>query len=222
MRTRVGRPYSQQATEEDVRNLYATGNVDNVRIFGEPAADGVKVIVVVATKSSVSEVVITGAERVKVTKIREEISTKPGEALSEAALEGDRQKIIELYRNRGFSDVDVRYRTTADERKGTARVVFEVIEGGRAKVDGVAFQGNSAIKRKDLLKVVKTKPKGLLNIFSSTAGKLNSDQVEDDRRAIRDLYTSRGYIDADVGPALITRRGEKVDITYPITTTWAR
>jgi outer membrane protein insertion porin family len=67
------------------------------------------------------------------------------------------------------------------------------------------------------MKVVKTKPKGLLNIFSSTAGKLNSDQLEDDRRAIRDLYSSRGYIDADAAPPVITRRGEEVDVTFPIT-----
>lgn len=216
MRTRVGRPYSQQATEEDVRNLYATGNVSNVRIFGEPAADGVKVIVVVATKSSVSEVAITGAERVKVTKLREEIATKPGEALSEATLESDRQKIIELYKNKGYSDVDVRYKTDTNERQGTSRVTFEVMEGAKTKIDRVAFEGNTAISRKDLLKVVKTKPKGLLNIFSSTAGKLNSDQVEEDRRAIRDLYNSRGYIDADVRPASITRRGEEVDVTFPV------
>ena len=216
MRTRVGRPYSQQATEEDVRNLYATGNVSNVRIFGEPQGDGVKVIVVVATKSSVSEVAITGAERIKVSKIREEIGTKPGEALSEATLESDRQKIIELYRNKGYSDVDVRFRTDANEKQGTSRVTFEVLEGARTKIDHVSFEGNASIKRKDLLKVVKTKPKGLLNIFSSTAGKLNSDQVEEDRRAIRDLYTSRGYIDADVKAPLITRRGEEVDVTFPI------
>ena len=216
MRTRVGRPYSQQATEEDVRNLYATGNVSNVRIFGEPQGDGVKVIVVVARKSSVSEVVITGAQRIKVSKIREEIGTKPGEALSEATLEADRQKIIELYRNKGYSDVDARYRTDANEKQGTSRVTFEVLEGARTKIDHVYFEGNAAIKRKDLLKVVKTKPKGLLNIFSSTAGKLNSDQVEEDRRAIRDLYASRGYIDADVNAPLITRRGEQVDVTFPV------
>ena len=35
MRTRVGRPYSEQIVEEDIRNLYATGNISNVRIFGE-------------------------------------------------------------------------------------------------------------------------------------------------------------------------------------------
>jgi outer membrane protein insertion porin family len=216
MRTRVGRAYSPQVTEEDVRSLFATGNVSNVRIYGEAMENGVKVIVIVATKSSVSEVVITGAQRIKVSKLREEISTKPGEPLSEASLEADRQKILELYRNKGFSDVDVRFRTESNERQGTSRVIFEVQEGAKTKIADVDFQGNTSIKRKDLMKVIKTKPKGLLNIFSSTAGKLNSDQVEEDRRAIRDLYTSRGYIDADVSPALITRRGEKVDVTFPV------
>jgi outer membrane protein insertion porin family len=216
MRTRVGRPYSPQVTEEDVRNLYATGNVSNVRIFGEPSGDGVKVIVVVATKSTVSEVAITGAQRIKVTKLREEISTKPGEALSEATLEADRQKIIELYRNKGYSDVDVRFRTETSDRQGTSRVIFEVVEGARTKIDKVSFEGNASVSRKDLLKVIKTKPKGLLNIFSSTAGKLNSDQVEEDQNAIRDLYASRGYIDADVKPPLITRRGDEVDVLFPI------
>ena len=32
MRTRVGRPYAEQAVEEDIRNLYKTGNIQNVRM----------------------------------------------------------------------------------------------------------------------------------------------------------------------------------------------
>ena len=60
MRTRVGRPYSQQAVEDDIRSLYATNLVSNVRIFGEPMGDGVKVVVVVAGKSTLER---GGAER---------------------------------------------------------------------------------------------------------------------------------------------------------------
>ena len=92
-------------------------------IFGEPQADGVKVIVVVATKSTISEVVITGATRVKVSRLRDEITAKSGDPLSESALEADRQKIIEYYQKKGYGDVDVRYRTTGDDRKGTSKVL---------------------------------------------------------------------------------------------------
>jgi outer membrane protein insertion porin family len=216
MRTRVGRPYSPQVTEEDVRNLYATGNITNVRMFGEPQGNGVKVIVVVATKSTVSDIVILGATRVKASKLRDQISSKPGEALSEALLEADRQKIIEYYQGKGFGDVDASYRTEANDRQGTARVIFNVVEGSKAKIDRVSFTGNSAAKRSELMKVIKTKPKGLMNVFSSTAGKLNSEQVQDDVRAIRELYQSKGYVQAEVKQPVITRRGTKVDVTFPI------
>lgn len=216
MRLRPGRPYSTQTVEEDVRNLYATNNVTNVRIFGEPVGDGVKVIVVVQTKSTVSEVLIVGNSRIKTGKIRDQISTKPGDALSESALNADKNKIIEYYQGKGYGDVDVVYRTAGNEKAGTASVTFEVLEGVKSKIDEVSFQGNTAISRKELLKVVKTKPKGILNLFSSTAGKLNSDQLQEDREAIRALYQSKGYIDADVKEPSIVRREQKVDVTYPI------
>ncbi len=216
MRTRVGKPYSSTVTEEDVRNLYATNNVTNVRIFGEPQGDGVKVIVVVQTKSTVSEVLINGVTRFKPGKIRDQINTKPGDALSESALNADKQKIIEYYQGKGYGDVDVTFHTKATDATGTAQVTFDVAEGVRSKIDNVNFEGNTVLSRKQLLKVIKTKHKGLLQIFSSTAGKLNSDQLEADREAIRALYNSKGYIDAEVREPAIVRHDQKVDVTFPV------
>src|SRR6266446_534443 len=135
MRTRVGRAYTPQITEEDIRNLYKTGNIVNVRMFGEAQADGVKVIVVIATKSTISDIVINGASVVKVSALRKQISTKAGNAMSESALEADRQKILDYYRGKGFSDVDVRYRTEGSEKTGTVRVIFDVSEGGKTKIN---------------------------------------------------------------------------------------
>ena len=216
MRTRVGKSYSSATTEEDIRNLYATGNVSNVRIFGEPATDGVKVIVVVATKSTISEVGIRGNLRFKESKLRDQISTKPGDALSEATLEADRQKILEYYRGKGFGDIDVRFRTEGSSKQGTSRVYFDITEGAKTKIDRVVFEGNSNVTARELSKVVKSKKKGIFNVFSSTAGKLNEDQLEEDSRAIRELYQSKGYADVEVRRPSISRRNDKVDVTFPI------
>jgi outer membrane protein insertion porin family len=216
MRTRVGKAYSPATTEEDIRNLYSTGNVSNVRIFGEPQTDGVKVIVVVATKSTISEVGIRGSLKFSESKLRDQISTKPGDSLSEAALEADRQKLIEYYRGKGFGDTDVRYRTEGNEKQGTSRVYFDIAEGAKTKIDRVVFEGNSSVTSRELAKVIKSKPKGFLQVFSSTAGKLNQDQLEDDARAIRELYQSKGYADVEVRRPSVSRRGVKVDITFPI------
>jgi len=217
MRTRVGRPYSPRMTEEDVRSLMATGNLANVRMFGEPQADGVKVIVVVATKSTLAEVIFNGNSKVKTSKLRDQISSKPGGSVSESTLESDRNKIIEYYQGKNYGDVDVRYRMeNVPGKPGAVRAVFDVNEGGKVKIDHVSFAGNTTVKRGELMKVVKTKPKGLMNIFSSTAGKLDSELLQDDVRAITDLYQEKGYLQVDVRKPTVTRSGSKVDVTFNI------
>ena len=216
MRTRVGSQYSPRVTDEDVRNLYATGNLTNVRMFGEPQGDGVKVIVIVATKGTLAEVVINGNTKVKIAKLRDEISSKPGAPVSDATLQADRQKIVDYYQTKGYGDVDVRFRMENVGKAGTVRAVFDVMEGTKAKIDRVNFVGNSALKRSELLGVIKTKPKGIMNILSSTAGKLNTDQIQEDVKAIRELYQSKGYINADVRRPTIARTGAKVDVTFTI------
>ncbi|HEX8295537.1 MAG TPA: outer membrane protein assembly factor BamA [Chthoniobacteraceae bacterium] len=216
MRTRVGRAYSELAVEEDIRNLYRTGDFANVRIFGEPMTDGVKVIVVVQAKSSVTEVVIQGATQIKVSRLRKEITSKPNEALNEATLERDRQKLTEYYRSKGFTEAEVTSATELNEQTGKARVVFTINEGGKTAIRSVKFEGNSVLSRGELGKVVKTKPKSLLNIFSKS-GRLNAELLDEDIRAIRELYQSRGYVDAQVGAPRLTRQGTKVDIVFPIT-----
>jgi outer membrane protein insertion porin family len=219
MRTRVGRPYSEQTVEEDIRNLYATGNVSNVRIFGQPEGNGVKVIVVIAAKAQISEIVLNGPDQVKASRIRKEISAKVGEQLSEATLEQDRQKIIEYYSNKGFGDVDVRYDTAVNERAGTARVTFTVIEGGKTIIRDVNVQGNSAVKTRDIKKVIKTRPRTVLNplTYFRKTHRLNNEQLETDVQAVRELYQSRGFADVQVGAPRVDRRTDgRVDVTFTV------
>jgi outer membrane protein insertion porin family len=216
MRTRVGAPYDDRVVEEDIRNLYSTGNITNVRIFGEPTADGVKVIVVVMAKAQISEVIVNGPSRVKPSRVRKEITAKPGDSLNEATLEADRQKIITYYAEKGFSEADVQYVVEADEKRGTARVIFNINEGGKVQIRAVKFQGNEHVKTADIKKVIKSKPKFFLD-FLSKGGRMNNDQLLDDQRAIRDLFQSRGYIDANVADAQLNRQDGRVDILWVIT-----
>lgn len=215
MRTRVGKPYSEQAVEEDIRNLYATGNIDNVRIFGEQMTDGVKVIVVVQAKSTLTEVLIVGATKIKESRLRKEIASKPSEILSQSQLERDRQKLIEYYAGKGYTEVNISLNTEIDEKTGNAKATFTIDEGGKTSIRSVKFEGNTAVKSGDIAKVLKTKPKGLLNLFSKS-GRLNSDELEEDVRTIRDLYQSKGYVDVQVSSPQITRDNNKVDVLFPI------
>jgi outer membrane protein insertion porin family len=89
--TKPGAPYNDRLVEEDIKALYATGNVSNARMFAEPVTGGLKVTVLLQGRLTVGEVQIEGAEAVKPAKIRKEIATKPGEPMSDDRLNDDRQ-----------------------------------------------------------------------------------------------------------------------------------
>lgn len=216
MRTRVGKTYSEQAVEEDIRSLYSTGNVTNVRIFGEPTRDGVKVIVVVQTKATIGEVQIQGATQVKVRSLEKQLTVKKGELLNEANLEQDRQKILETYQGKGYTDTRVEYKVEMDDTTNRARIRYTVTESGKTVIHAVKFEGNSALKDRELRKVIKTKPKNLLS-FLTKAGRLQNEQLDQDVTALRELYQNRGYVDVQIGsPRTEQYKGDSVDLTFSI------
>jgi outer membrane protein insertion porin family len=217
MRTRVGQPYSEQTVEEDIRNLYATGNVVNVRIFGEPKGDGVKVIVVLQAKARVTAVEIQGVQQFKLSRIREKLGVKEGDTASEAAMEADRQKILDYYAGKGYSDVEVAYKLDSNDNQGTARVLYTVNEGGKTAIKTVRFEGNSKVSTSDLKGVIKTrKYRTLLSPILKT-GRLNQDQLSEDAAAIREFYQNRGFSDVQVREPVVNRLNGKVEIVFQIT-----
>ncbi|HAK07617.1 MAG TPA: hypothetical protein DCO65_10205, partial [Spartobacteria bacterium] len=158
MRTGVGQPYSDQVVEQDIQNLYKTGSILNVRIFAQPEGDGVKVVVAVQTRFVVREIEIDGAERVTAKKIRKDIGLKINQPVNEEEMEKARQKIIERYQAKGFTDIDVKYRVDPiDEKRGTARVTYTINEGVKGAVRRIHFEGNDHFGEKVLRKQMKTR-----------------------------------------------------------------
>jgi outer membrane protein insertion porin family len=217
MKTTVGQPYSELTVEDDVRSLYATGLVTNVRIYGEPLPDGVKVIVVVQTRVTLTEVIIQGNQIVKAKRLRRELNLKTGTPLDEQALETARQKLVELYQKRGYPDTDVQYKVAVNEDRGTASVTFAVSEGQKSVVKTIRFVGNAALTAKRLRKEMKTKENNILG-FVTGAGRLNNQQLDGDVQKLKELYQDNGYEDAQINDVRIDRLDKKnVVVTIYIT-----
>jgi outer membrane protein insertion porin family len=195
--TKVGKPYSERTAEQDVRALYQTGGVSNVRLFAEPLGDGVKVTVLLQGRPVVEEVIIEGAQDIPLNRVRRDLGVKPGDVVNDEKIEQDRQKILTLYEDRNYSDVSVQYRVEEIPGKNRARVIFAITEGPKLIVKKIVFNGNDSVLSKDLRAVMKTKPLDLLTFFNKS-GRLTPSQVEEDRAAIRTLYQNRGFADVDV------------------------
>jgi outer membrane protein insertion porin family len=198
MRTRVGQPYSNEVVEQDIAALYKTGSIQNVRIFAQPQGDGLRVIVAVQTRSILREIVIDGAERVKAQRLRKEIKLKLNQPVNEQQLEEARQKIIEVYQGRGFTDVSVQFRIDPiDEKRGTARVVYTVTEGVKGAVSRINFEGNTHFSQKVLRKQMKTRGKTPIS-FLDKSGRFDDVQLQQDLDKIREFYQDHGYIDVEI------------------------
>jgi outer membrane protein insertion porin family len=134
MRTKVGAPYSETTVEDDIRALYNTGKIQNVRIFGEPRGNGVHVQVILATRALVTEIEIDGAQSFKAKKLRDRIKFKVPAPTDAEKLEEGRQNIIDFYQRSGFTGVDVQLQVVTDEARGTARAVYTINEGEKGAV----------------------------------------------------------------------------------------
>ncbi len=213
--TQVGQPYSERTVEEDIRNLYATGTLSNVRIFGEPMADGVRVTVLLQGRAVISEILIEGATVIGQSKLRKEIGLKPGDALNEERLEEGRREILKLYEERNYAEVDVQYKIE-DLPDNRSRVVFSISEGPKLVVRKITFVGNYSVKESDLTKAMTTKKWNLLSFFNKS-GKLVPSQLEADRLAIRRVFQNQGFADVIVSDAdTVAYDADSVELVFTI------
>src|SRR5438270_884976 len=198
IRTAVGQPYSDEVVEQDIRQLYATGAIRNVRIFAQPEGDGVKVTVAVQTRPVVREIEIDGAQKVGAKRLRKEITIKINSPVNEEQLEKGRQNIIDMYKGRGYNDVIVQFRVDPiDERRGTARIVYTINEGAKGAVRRVRFEGNTHFSDAVLRKQMKTRGKTII-AFLDKSGRLDETQLAQDLDSIKEFYQNHGYIDVEV------------------------
>ena len=215
MRTKVGQTYSDTIVEQDIRNLYATGQLQNVRIYGEPAGDEINVIVAVQTRATVRGIEINGATSMSAKALRKMIKVKMNGPLSEEALGTARQDIIDAYRAKGFNDVDVRYEVQTDQAHGTSRAVFTINEGLKGAVSRIRFEGNAHVSDYRLRKQMKTKSKTIIS-FLDKSGRLEEAQLNQDLDAIREYYQNQGYVDVEVKDVRRERLNGRMTLVIPI------
>ena len=215
IRTKAGQAYSESLAEQDIRALYATGAVQNVRIFAEPQEGGVKVMVVLQTRSLVNEIEIIGAQKVSAKNLRKRIDLKINGPLSEDELEKGRQKIIDTYQGKGFTNIDVKFEIETDETRGTSRVVYTINEGEKGIISDILFEGNTKFSDRLLRKQMKTKGRTLYSIIDKS-GRLDETQLEQDTNAVREWYQDHGYIDIEIKEVRRERTKGKMTIVIVV------
>ncbi len=216
IQTRVGRPFSHDEIEGDVRQLIATGYFSDVRVFEEPAADGVKIIYQVQGKAKIKEVTVSGYKQFKEERLKRDLNLKAGDILDERKAHLDAQKLVELYQKSGYPDVQVKPQINVDQDTGQALVRYEITEGPRVFIKRIVFSGNREIPsskgmlwwHEGLVKTMKTRRRWW-GSWLADSGMLREEQFREDLEALRDYYRARGYLDMEIRNTRIERVSPK-------------
>ena len=214
MRTKVGEPFTQTNSEDDVRALYATGLFANVRLIQETVGDGVRVVVLVQGKPKLKDVIFEGNAKYKSDRLKKEVKSKVGEVVSERQIVEDANALVEFYQKAGYHNVKVAFEIMPDEMTGQSIAKFVITEGDRVKIDHVNFEGNKAFTSKILRHKVETRNYNWLSWFTKK-GFLKETVIEEDKDRLAEFYRSEGYIDAEVKDVKYDKpEKEKIVVTF--------
>jgi outer membrane protein insertion porin family len=127
-----------------------------------------------------------------------------GEPPDEEAVHKLAEGLKRTYQEKGYAraKVDVSFDTT-EEAEAAA---FAIQKGARYSISRVSVQGVTALRRKDAEAVLRTQPRGLVEL-----GRLVDQDVAQDVDAIAGLYRSEGFAD------VVVRKPEIADGPSPFT-----
>ena len=217
MATREGEAFADESVEQDIRNLYATGSVDNVDISSEDVAGGVRVVVTITGRGVIGDIVFEGNTQVDSSRLLKDIEIKTQEPVDEVKLAAGGQKIRERYEKQGFADVSVVYQTEPMSEAGFTKVRYIIAEGAKGFVRNINFEGNTVIKAKTLRSKLSLKQKALWRVWRGKSGRVADEAIMADTKAIEAAYHDTGYPYAKVTGVRRDPAGDDyVDLTYTI------
>lgn len=216
MSTRVGDKLSLAMVDEDVKNLYSSGDIENVRILSENSSGGVRLIVVAQTRAVYGGSQFTGNTLIDDGKLAKKVELTVNKPIDEGALQTAREGMQELYRKKGFSEATVTYRIDAPSAEGYSNVIFNINEGTQGVLRNVEFVGNSAFSASRLKEEMTQKEKSITTMFGK-GGSTDPETLAQDVRAIEDFYRDNGYLNARVSNVSRLRADSKfVDVVMTI------
>ena len=191
----AGSEITNREIQRAIKNLYGTGQFANVvlRAEGEPGQP-VTLIVEVEERDVVSQVTISGLQRISEKEVRDSTGLQPGQPYSPARVFAAEQLIRSELAKEGVPFARIEQRTEDIEgRPGEVRLIVDVTEGNRITIAEIQIRGNDAVPDPDIRDAMKTRAEGF---FWFRSGSYDGERFAEDLQvSVPDLYNSRGFLD---------------------------
>ena len=211
LQTKVGSPFVPAVLAEDIRNVFALGFFDDVRLRVEDFEGGIKVTFVVVERPLLRDIAFAGNRRISTSSLQEKVDLKLGTVYEPVEVQKAVEKLREYYEEEGYFEAQVasEIERVAD---GDVRVVFRITEGRRISIDRIVIEGAKGLTPAQIKNVMATQERQ----YFILRGTVQRQRLEDDIERILALYGDHGYLQARVESHEITVDRTRARVTVTI------
>ncbi|HSC19474.1 MAG TPA: outer membrane protein assembly factor BamA [Rhizomicrobium sp.] len=196
MSIRPGDRYDPQVVDRSLKTLFATGLFADVKINW----DGSVLTVNVVENPIINRVIFEGESKVSEKDLTKEVQLKPRMVFTRAKVQGDVERVIELYRRNG------KFAATVDPQviqrpQNRVDLIFSITEGPTTGVARISFIGNKVFDDATLKGQIATEESAWWRFLSSNDN-YDPDRLTFDREQLRRFYLKNGYADFRVVSAV--------------------
>ncbi len=210
IKTIPGSILHRKAVRKDIEEIYSMGYFETV----DASSEGDILTFTVKEYPVIVTIETQGNTKIKSDEILKSISMKKFDILNTKTLKTSIDRIIALYREKGYYSVEVDSSTKKTE--GGIALTFNIKEHQKLYIKKVNFDGNVHMSSRKLRKVIETKNRWWFGLMGHNGSYLE-EAIDTDLLRIEQLYGDEGYIKARAGRPIVTiKEGKGIILTIPI------
>lgn len=213
-----GKLYYQDFVNADIEGILGLGSMEKVSVDieenpGSPVAsklretagssNTVTITYLVAEKSMIKTLTVAGAKQLSKGTVKGEMSLKEKDFFDELKIREDLIKITDKYHEKGYIEAKADYEVAYDTASHTCRLTVSVVEGKKAKIAAVDFEGVTGYPVKKIVKKMKNRPK---KIYSP-------QDLDNDFKEVATFYKNNGYSEFALVNSSVSFNEDKSKVT---------
>ncbi|MEZ5571905.1 MAG: outer membrane protein assembly factor BamA [Halioglobus sp.] len=212
----VGDVVDERTIRAATRNLFATGNFDDIRI----GQDGNVLVIEVTERPSISEINIEGNKAIETEALLEGLKgagLSVGQVFQRSTLEGMQLELQRQYVLQGRYDANIETEVIPEPRNRVT-VNIDVDEGTVAAIKHINVVGNEVFTEEELQDEFELHTTGWLSFFTND-DKYSKEKLTGDLETLTSYYMDRGYLQfrIDSTQVSVSPNKKEVYITANIT-----
>ncbi|MFH2202503.1 MAG: outer membrane protein assembly factor BamA [Elusimicrobiota bacterium] len=225
---REGDLYDRGDLDNDYENIMQLGKFDRVVTditalpnrevpahfaSASPSRHQIRLTFIVTERPLIQKISFEGRDKLSKGRIRDELTLREKDPFDRAKLRDDAEKILELYRKKGFHRARVDTRDELSTETWKTDITYLIEEGPKAKIKKVRIHGVESFKEKKVVKQMENRPKWFsADIFSQ-------EKFKTDLEKIQTFYKNRGHLDYTLDSSSITFNEAQTEIHIDISLT---